>query len=322
MREHIDAGQQVLLFLNRRGYAPTLYCHQCSWAMECSNCSAHLVYHQKDGRMWCHHCGLQAERPKSCDNCHSEELIELGFGTQRIEQDITQHFSDTPILRIDRDSVRKKGELERLLAEIQQGKPAILVGTQMLAKGHHFPNVSLVGVLSIDHGFYSSDFRALERMGQLIVQVAGRAGRGEVPGKMLLQTHQPHNTDLQTLLKTGYATFADKLLAERESALLPPYSFHALIQLEAKTAEMAETVMIKFLHAWQRVNANLDAAFLGPIPAPMPRRAGMQRYEALIQTGNRGVLRQALAQWLEEVQKINLPSQLFWALDVDPTGHY
>lgn len=281
-----------------------------------------MVLHQRDQRLWCHHCGHVEPVVHRCEVCHSEKIVPLGHGTQRIEAEIASLCGDFPIIRVDRDSTSRAGALAELLAEINAGEPSVLIGTQMLAKGHHFPAVTLVGILDIDHGFYSSDWRAMERMGQLIVQVAGRAGRGEHAGKMLLQTHLPDSPLLQTLLKQGYRAFAETLLREREQSGLPPFSHHALLQVEAPTLHDAERTVQQLAQTYRESGAAELAMFLGPIPAAMARRAGMQRFEALIQSDDRLALKKALDQWLARVDPSTLASNAFWTVDIDPTDHY
>lgn len=321
MREHLQAGHQVMLLLNRRGYAPTLFCHACSSAIECPNCTAHMVYHKNQGILCCHHCTYQYPVPKTCAGCGSDQLVELGYGTQRIESQLQAWFADYPIVRIDHDTTSQKGALEQTLAQVHQGEPMIMIGTQMLAKGHHFSDVTLVGVLNMDHGFYSSDYRALERMGQLILQVAGRAGRGQSQGTMLLQTHQPESEHLQRLLKQGYGAFANALLAERALAELPPYSYHALLLVEAPDEQLSAEAIAQLVNCWPFAN-DAEVSLLGPLPAPMQRRAGMFRHEAIITANQRPALQQAIRAWLSACESLNLSHKVFWTLDIDPIGQY
>ena len=236
MQREVNKGNQVLLFINRRGYAPTLLCHECGWVAKCRRCDSHMTLHQHRNELRCHHCGAVRKVESECPDCSSPELIPLGEGTQRIEQALQQRFTDVEVLRIDRDTTKRKGALEGMLEKIHQGDAKILIGTQMLAKGHHFPDVTLVGILNVDQGLFSVDFHALERMAQLIIQVAGRAGRAEKPGQVLIQTHHPDHPLLQTLLTSGYEAFSAQALHERQQAMLPPYSFMAILRAEAVQA--------------------------------------------------------------------------------------
>jgi primosomal protein N' (replication factor Y) len=237
MDAHLQRGGQILLFLNRRGFAPVLLCHACGWVAECRRCDARMTLHQRSGELRCHHCGSQRRIDAFCPSCGSSELLGIGEGTERIEQALQERFPDTPILRIDRDTTRRKGELEAALSAAETGAARILLGTQMLAKGHHFPGVTLAAILDADQGLFSTDFRASERMAQLIIQVAGRAGRVERPGEVMIQTHHPDHPLLRQLVESGYPAFARAALEERREAQLPPYASMALLRAEATSAE-------------------------------------------------------------------------------------
>ncbi|MGB5427215.1 MAG: primosomal protein N', partial [Gammaproteobacteria bacterium] len=239
IREHLDAGDQVLLFLNRRGFAPTLMCYDCDWVAECKRCDARMTWHQHDQLLHCHHCGSQRPVDSVCPECQGSDLHPQGQGTERVEQALAAHFPDVKRVRIDRDTTRRKGELDRLLQQARGGEGRLLLGTQMLAKGHHFPNVTLVGILDADHGMFSTDFRASERMAQLIVQVAGRAGRHERPGEVIIQTCHPDHPLLQLLINQGYPAFARAALAERREARMPPTTAMVLLRAEAPAADTA-----------------------------------------------------------------------------------
>ena len=263
MREQFAAGNQVLLFLNRRGFAPVLTCHDCGWVGGCPHCDARLTLHLADNRLWCHHCGLVRPLPPACPQCGGLDIRPLGQGTERLEGELQALFPDIRVARVDRDSTRRKGELDRLLAAARAGEYSLLVGTQMLAKGHHFPRVTLVGILDADNGLYGADFRAAERMAQLVIQVAGRAGRAERPGRVVLQTHHPDHPLLQTLRRQGYPAFAAAALRERRAAGLPPFSHQALLRAEATSRESAL--------GWLRLA--LEAA--RPLATPAPRVTGL-----------------------------------------------
>lgn len=314
LRKNLSAGRQSLLFLNRRGYAPVLLCHDCGWTAECRRCEAAMTWHKGRGLLCCHHCGQQHRRPEQCPTCQGR-LIEVGHGTERVEQSLGELLPDARILRIDRDSTRTRGSMENLLRSARGGEADILVGTQMLAKGHHFPAVSLVGILEADGGLFSSDFRALEHMAQLIVQVSGRAGRVEYPGTVVIQTHHPDHPLLRTLTDEGYPAFARAALAEREMLQLPPYSYLALMRAEAKQAAAAE----QFLNeARELLPGDSDVEVLGPVPAPRPRRAGYQRLQLLLQAPERASLRRLLGGWLDAVEQLNSGSRVRWSIDIDP----
>ena len=319
---HLANHNQVLLFLNRRGYAPTLLCHDCGWVAGCRRCDARLTLHQplyQEGRLLqCHHCGMQRPPDKHCPACKSADLRALGHGTERIEHALKKKFPDTRITRIDRDSTRRKGSLQALLDSAHSGASQILLGTQMLAKGHHLPDVTLVGILDTDQGLFSADFRASERMAQLILQVAGRAGRAEKPGQVILQTHHPDHPLLQLLLTQGYHRFAEAALAERREAGLPPYSTLALLRAEAGHRDHPQ----QFLHQARDAAAALAIAgveLLGPVPAPMEKRAGHYRAHLLIQATRRSDLHHLLDAWLPGLEKIPGQRKVRWTLDVDPT---
>ncbi|MDQ7016161.1 MAG: primosomal protein N', partial [Gammaproteobacteria bacterium] len=273
MEKHLDNRGQVLLFLNRRGFAPVLFCQACGWMADCPRCDAHTTVHHRSGRLRCHHCGYERPKPQRCGQCGEDQLVALGQGTERIEQVLLARFPKHRVVRIDRDSTRRKGELEQKLASVKKGEADILIGTQMLAKGHHFPNVTLVGLLDIDQGLFSADFRAQEQLAQLLVQVAGRSGRGEKAGEVLIQTHQPDHPLLLQLIKEGYAAVAKTLLAERRLVGFPPFARLAMVRAEA----VAETQALDFL---QQVADELQTwpfehvQLLGPVPAPMERRLG------------------------------------------------
>ena len=320
VQQHLDARGQVLLFLNRRGFAPVLMCHDCGWHARCLRCDAHLTVHHGQQQLRCHHCGSQRRIDRHCPDCHSENLNFIGAGTERVEEVLNNRFPDVRVLRIDRDSTRRKGSLDAMLTEIQRGEPVILIGTQMLAKGHHFPNVTLVGMLDADYGLFSSDFRASERMGQLLLQVAGRAGRAERPGEVLIQTHQPDNPLLQYLLRHDYEGFSQALLKERADAELPPYSHLALLRAESPEAAAA----MQFLQEAKQQAAIIHSQLLafGPLPAPMERRAGRFRAQLLFQHHQRGELQHWLARLMPELETMKSARKVRWSIDVDPMEMY
>ncbi|NKN32947.1 primosomal protein N' [Marichromatium bheemlicum] len=317
MHAALAAGGQVLLLLNRRGYAPVLTCHSCGWVGACVDCDARMTLHLTEQRLWCHHCGRVEPVPRDCPQCGGPDLRMLGRGTERLEEGLAELFPEVRIARIDRDSTRRKGELTRLLAAVHRGEVQILLGTQMLAKGHDFPGVTLAGVIDLDHALYASDFRAPERTAQLIVQVAGRAGRAERAGEVVLQTRHPEHPLLQSLLREGYAGFARAALAEREAAQLPPFTYLALLRAEAPEQAVAHA----FLAAARDLAEPLcdpGVELLGPVPAPLARRAGRHRAQLLVQSAARPALQQLLAQWTPALRGLRRRQGVRWSLDVDP----
>jgi primosomal protein N' (replication factor Y) len=321
MHEHLDAGGQVLLFLNRRGFAPTLMCYGCDWVAECRRCDARMTWHQHDNRLHCHHCGSQRPVDSVCPSCQGTDLHPVGQGTERVEQALTAHFPGIEHIRIDRDTTRRKGELDRLLGQARSGASRLLLGTQMLAKGHHFPNVTLVGILDADHGLFSTDFRASERMAQLIVQVAGRAGRHERPGEVLIQTCHPEHPLLQLLITQGYPAFARAALTERRTAQMPPVTSMALLRAEAPAAD---TAMGFLASIQQRIRATglPGVDVWGPVPATMERRAGRFRAQLLLQSERRGDLQRLLSTLVRQLEQSREARQVRWSVDVDPVDTY
>jgi len=316
LRENLAAGQQSLLFLNRRGYAPRLTCHACGWVGGCPQCDARLTLHQGERLLWCHHCGHRQPQPERCPACGRIELRALGQGTERLEQALTELFGEVPLARIDRDSTRRRGSLERLLEEARTGHYPLLLGTQMLAKGHHFPEVTLVGILDLDQGLYGADYRASERMAQLVIQVAGRAGRAHKPGRVVLQTRHPEHPLLQTLIHQGYGAFAALALEERQLAQLPPFSAQALLRAEAPAAVAPQVFLEAALAAAGELPPGLQ--LWGPVPAPMERRADRYRAHLLVQADARSTLQVFLGGWVAALYRLPAGRRIRWSLDVDP----
>jgi len=318
VKRHLAADGQVLLFLNRRGYAPTLMCHDCGTPEQCKRCDARMTLHGNQ-RLVCHHCGAERPLPAKCSHCGHAAFGAVGQGTERVEQALMELFPDAGVARVDRDSTRRKGSMEKLLHEVQRGERRLLVGTQMLAKGHDFPNVTLVGVLDADQGLFSSDFRASERMAQLIIQVAGRAGRADKPGEVLIQTHQPDHPLLTHLVREGYGSFAEAALAERRLAGLPPYAALALLRAEAPAAA-APTAFLEAARETLARRAVPEVLLLGPAPAPMERRAGRYRAHLLLQAAQRAPLQNLLAATLSELDELKQARKVRWSIDVDPVS--
>jgi primosomal protein N' (replication factor Y) len=317
----LGQGEQVILFLNRRGYSPVLSCFSCGWLSDCPRCDARQTLHKSSGLLWCHHCGAQRRVPHHCPECGAEDLHPLGQGTEQLEDFLVQRFADYPLIRVDRDATARRGSLEKLLDRLHAADAALLVGTQMLAKGHHFPRVTLVGVLDADGGLYSADFRATERMAQLLVQVAGRAGRGERPGRVLIQTRYPDHPLLQTLVHSGYRAFAEQALLEREAAAMPPYSHQALMRADATRQDYAQALLEQVV-GWAAGLGVEGVEMWGPVPAPMARRAGRHRVHLLFQAVRREALHTLLHQLPGHVAGMPASKRARWSLDIDPLDLY
>lgn len=312
----LDQGGQALLFLNRRGYAPTLICHACGWVASCPGCDARLVVHLRDHALRCHYCGHAARLPEACPVCSAVDLRPLGLGTQRLEAVLGERFPGRRVLRVDRDSTSRVGALEQTLDEVRDGNADILLGTQMIAKGHHFPNVMLVGILDVDAMLFATDFRAAERAAQLIVQVAGRAGRATRPGTVVLQTRHPDHPLLRTLIERGYPGFAAAALAERRAALLPPGSHLAIVRADATDERVPRELLEALgeeLTAWNAPGLLV----LGPAPAPMLRQARRFRYQLALQSTDRRALH-AAADWVAERIAALDRRRVRCSLDIDP----
>lgn len=318
VRRHLDEAGQVLLFLNRRGYAPTFMCHDCGAQELCKRCDARMTLHGR-GRLVCHHCGAERPAPSACARCGGKSFGAFGQGTERIEQVLAELFPGAGVARVDRDSTRRKGSMEKILEEVHSGARRLLVGTQMLAKGHDFPKVTLVGVLDADQGLFSADFRASERMAQLITQVAGRAGRAERLGEVLIQTLKPDHPLLRHLVKEGYGSFAAAALAERRGAGLPPYAALALLRAEAPSPEAPRAFLQAALNRLAAGRTS-GVSLLGPAPAPMERRAGRYRAHLLLQASQRVPLQKLLAATLPELDELREARRVRWSVDVDPVS--
>ena len=308
MERHLRAGGQVLTYINRRGFSPVLMCASCGWVAGCPHCDSRVTLHRQPAVLRCHHCGFHAPVPAHCDNGHAN-LQPIGFGTQRTEAALERIFPEHPVLRIDRDTTRNSQQLEAHLERVQAGQPMILVGTQMLAKGHHFPDVSLVAIINADAGFLSADFRAPERTAQTIMQVAGRAGRAERSGEIWIQTLQSDHPSLQRLVRDGYAAFAQHELENRVSAGLPPAAAMALIRADATTVAEATA----FLEGLKRRLDN-RVSVSGPVPAPIQRIANRHRLQLLLLAANRSALQRSCA----NIRTLPETRTLRWSIDIDP----
>ncbi len=319
MEQHLHAGGQVLVFLNRRGFAPTLMCHDCGWLCQCRHCDARLTVHQYPAHLHCHHCDYQRPLISQCPTCNSRELHCVGQGTERTESVLQERFPDFPVIRVDRDSTRQKHAMRDIVERVNEGNPCLLVGTQMLAKGHHFPNVTLVAIIDADGGLFSTDFRGPERMGQLMLQVAGRAGRAERPGKVLIQSHLCDHPLLQTLIRQGYSAFADQLLRERHLAQLPPFRHMVLLRAESKRSENAhELLQLARQIAEHLCPSSPELQYLGPLPAPMEKRNQRFRHQLQISASNRAQLHRLLQPLIAQLDQHPLSRRTRWSVDVDP----
>lgn len=332
MQVHLEAGGQVLLFLNRRGFSPVLMCHDCGWQAVCPSCDANMTYHHAVNELRCHHCGHQTQAPHACPSCTSTEFVKMGQGTERLQSLVQSWFEDKTILRVDRDTTRTKGQMTAFTEQARKGEADILIGTQMLAKGHHFPKVTLVAMIDLDQGLFSSDFRAAERMAQLVVQVSGRAGRGEQAGEVLIQTHHPEHPLLKTLVEQGYEAFAEQALKAREMAELPPYTHQVLLRAESVDMDAGWQFLneaknhLNFARmqimqsASQQDIGEADSLLeaFGPVSAPMMRRQGRYRYQLLLQAQHRGLLHQWLGQQESQLYASPWRNKVRWSLDIDP----
>jgi primosomal protein N' (replication factor Y) len=314
IERHLAAGHQILLFLNRRGFAPVLFCSNCHEVEQCTRCDARLTVHAGHGELRCHHCGATKPLHWACGRCGAERVA-VGAGTQRVSNELHALYPGRKIGRLDRDATARKGALDAVLADVRSGDTRILVGTQMLTKGHDFPQVTLVGVLNADQGLFGSEFRSDERLAQTIVQVAGRAGRGEAPGEVLIQTHYPQHPLLERLLTRGYAAFADLALAERRQAGWPPYSHIALWRAEATRREAVFAFLGRLAAAARAEHGSVKV--LGPAPDPMERRAGRFRGRLLLQCGDRKPLHALLDRLLVGARSWPETRRVRWSIDVD-----
>ncbi len=316
IRSHLEQKNQVLIFLNRRGFAPLLLCRECGWIATCPRCDSSYTLHRNPPRLSCHHCEAQKPVPSACQECGGKDLASMGLGTEKTEETVKGLFPDVPVFRIDRDSTRNRDALQNIIEKVDSGNPCILVGTQMLSKGHHFPNVTLVAVLDADGGLFSADFRGQEQMGQLLTQVSGRAGRGETAGEVVIQTYNSTHPTLQSLVGEGYAPFARNLLEERKLGNLPPFSYMALVRAEASN----QNLPIKFL---SEIVDGLQSSFnnvrvIGPMPSPMEKRASMFRMQMIIEADKRSSVQLFLHALIAKMEEHPDNRKVRWSVDVDP----
>jgi primosomal protein N' (replication factor Y) len=318
----IARGEQALVFKNRRGYAPVLLCHACGWHATCPNCEKPLTLYRGRRQLLCHHCGHTERAPDACPHCRADALIPQGQGTERLEEALAARYPDIPVLRVDRESTRRRDGFAKLLDRVAEDQPAILVGTQILAKGHDLPNLTTVAIVGVDEGLHSVDFHAGERLAQLIVQVAGRAGRADKPGSVWLQTHEPDHPLLTTLLKGGYDAAAALQLGERLASGLPPFAHMALLRAESAQRVVLDDFMATARDAFVQPENGNALRINGPFAAPMPLRGGRHRAQLLLESAQRPALRHALAAWLRQLHALPQPRGLRWSIDVDPVDLY
>ncbi len=316
IRRHLDDGGQALIYLNRRGYAPTLLCPDCGDILECRRCDARMVLHRSRRRVICHHCGAEQPAPTTCSTCGGER-VPVGQGTERLEDALASAFPGEEIVRIDRDTTRRRGEIARRLARVRDADARLLMGTQMVTKGHDFPQVTLVGIIDTDQGLFGTDFRSAERLAQSFIQVAGRAGRGTQPGEVWLQTLFPAHPLLRLLIGEGYAAFADAALGERREAGWPPWSAIALLRAEAAAREPVFHFLGEAAAAGH-AQAQAGVRLIGPAPAPMERRSGRLRGQLLVQAPTRHALQAFLPRWRTACAALASARRVRWSLDVDP----
>ena len=316
IKSRIDRQEQVLIFINRRGYAPVLVCSNCGGAPNCERCSTRLVVHLKTKRLKCHHCGYEKNIPMQCVDCGNTDLHPIGLGTQKIEESLNQLFPNANILRVDRDTTRTKDALNQLYRRMNNREIDILVGTQMLAKGHDFAHLSLVVVVDADNALYSSDFRAPERLFSQLMQVAGRAGRAEIKGEVLIQTAFPNHPVYEALKANNFSDFAESLLEERKQMKLSPFSFNALLQVEAKS--LNHSVAFSNMALEKANTYNSSVSLYGPVRPVMERLKGFERYQLFLQANTRMELHNLLKPWIKDLREHPLSNRVKWSIDVDP----
>lgn len=315
--KHLQQGNQILLFLNRRGYAPAMLCHGCGFIFQCSRCSAYLIFHKLKKKLVCHHCDKTQLLPKQCPECYGAKIIEIGHGTERLEETIAMLFPNVKIARIDRDTTQGKGRMQKILEGIHSGDADILIGTQMLAKGHHFPAVTLVGIIDADNGLFNVDYFANERMAQMFVQVSGRAGRGDLAGTVIVQTHCPSHPYWRKLAQHDYRGLSELLLAERLQAGLPPFSFQVLMRAESQQAEHAKQFLVAAKKELQML-AQETLEIYGPIPSLLEKRAAYYRWQLVIQAKSRAVIMQCMTPLVGILGTLLVSRKVKWSVDIDP----
>ena len=317
IEHHLSENKQVMLFINRRGYAPIYYCTQCDWQSECTSCDSKLVYHRGINRLKCHHCGLEKSPESSCPSCSSQELKILGYGTERLEENLESFFPGIEVIRIDRDTTRKKKAFSAHLKKINSGMPCIIVGTQMLAKGHDFSNLAFVGILDVDVGLMSADFRATEHLAQLLVQVSGRCGRDKYKGEVNIQTRYPNHPIFKYIKDSQYIEYAKTLLSERKETKLPPFAHQALICANAKNKNLAENFLTEVAQLINNIEIE-SVEIWGPVPGVIERRSNYYYFNLYLQSEDRGQLRRLIQTFYQHIESIKVSSSVRWFVDIDP----
>lgn len=320
LKENLVKGEQSLVFLNRRGYAPVLSCPSCGWVARCRRCSANLVVHRADHRLRCHHCGFETRLPRACPTCGNQDMKPLGRGTQRLEDWLASQFPEARILRVDRDSARSRKQWEAMLDKIQGGEADILVGTQMLAKGHDFPRLTLVAVTGADAALFSADCRAPERLFAQLMQVSGRAGRAALPGEVLIQTEYPDHPLYGALVAQDYPGYAASLLEERRAAGFPPFGYQAMLRAEAPQLADAQAFLQQATE-FDWLSEHPSVTLYDPVPMRMTRLASLERAQLLVESPSRPTLQNFLPRWREALEGLKAPSRLRWHIEVDPLDY-
>lgn len=321
INEELEKDGQALVFLNRRGYAPMLRCEECGWVAECHHCDIRMTLHRRDARLRCHVCSSELRIPQACPDCGSASLHTIGQGTEKVETALEERFPGTEIIRVDRDTTRAKHSFNKIIDKVKSGGKKLLIGTQMLAKGHHFPDIGTVVVLDADNGLHGLDFRSQENMAQLITQVAGRAGRASRPGKVYLQTWHPDHPFFEKLKSLPYTQFVESLLAERQLTSMPPYTYLALLRAESTKMLHTETFIQEAAKSAEQLRTT-DTELLGPAIAPLERKAGFYRMQLLVRSKNRALLHDFLNQWVEIMEAMKTAKRVRWSLDIDPYNLY
>ena len=318
-QSELSKGNQVLIFLNRRGYAPSMICKVCGWISNCERCDALMTVHKNPLKLHCHHCESQKAYPNKCPSCDSNDFLTYGFGTERLEEFLHNRFPGVTTLRIDSDSTKKKETLNEYFHEIRKGNPLILLGTQLLAKGHHFPEVTLVGIVDADSGLFSADFRGSERVAQLLTQVSGRAGRDKKPGRVILQSYCPDHPQIEEIVTGSYEKFTKKLLEERKASKIPPFSYQAKIFAESPKSLTSRDFILNLLNKSkidEKLKSNLR--IIGPLPSIMEKKSGVFRWELSIFSTNRSNLHKFLDVMQSRLYHPKLSKSVRWSIDVDP----
>jgi primosomal protein N' (replication factor Y) (superfamily II helicase) len=320
IKHYLAKEQQVLLFINKRGFSPVLRCEECNWLSECKRCDANMTYHKRHNQMRCHHCGNQHQKPHYCPQCLTGELIPLGLGTEKVDEWLQQKFPEKHVVRVDRDTASTKNKLEGRLTQIHDGHADIIIGTQMLAKGHHFKNLGLVGILDVDGSFFTADFRGSERLSQLVLQVAGRAGRELTDSEVILQTHYPDHPLIERIQQQDYAKISQWLLQERQDAMLPPYRHQTVIRANCHQFNHAMNFLqdVKQIIQINQTQTSDQVSLIGPMPAPIEKRAGKFRCYLILEANQRSSLRNSLQTNMHLITNSAFANKVRWYIDVDP----